>query len=252
MAADNIPAPIAAICSATFTLVLNFWLSPKLFNFLFTKARVDGLGIKKPYLHSILASSVHAIAAVVINAYCLSTRELNADRVLSTSYLGTVAMYMSLGYSMADFFTCVVDKHMRRDLGMVAHHLAMICGIGMGLHYGYYNFFVVYRFLSEFSTPWVNLWWTVHNLRVKGEKLYVFASLAMMATFFACRVAVIPWHNYALQVALHNQSSLSIPWYLRVYMLLNFGVFDILNVFWFYKMLKGAYKLFCGKKKRAL
>jgi len=252
MAVDNFPGPMVAICTAISILVVDVWFSPVLFNFVFTKERVDRLGHKKHYLYSTLTSSVHAVVAVILGAYCLSTGELSLDTALSTSYLGTICMYLSLGYSIADFITCLVDKHMRTELGMVMHHFAMICGISMGLYYSYYNFFIVYRFLSEFSTPWVNLWWIIHNVKVKGEKLYTFASLMMMATFFACRVAVIPWHTYTLQVALHSQSSALIPWYLRIYMFVNFEAFDILNIFWFYKMSRGAYKLFCGKKKRAL
>lgn len=231
------------------TLFVTHGLSPIIWKVLMSQERMEQLGSKKPHLETILASSLHAIVAVLLNGYSLSTGELSVDTVMSKSYLGTLGMHMTLGYSAADFISCLLDKHMRSDIGILLHHLAMIAGITMGLYHGRFNFFVVYRLLSEFSTPWVNLWWTMHNFKIKG-KFYIFTSIMMVITFFLCRVFVIPWHTYALQMALHSPPGLQVLWYLKLYMFVNYTIFDILNAYWLYKMLNGAYKVFCVKKTR--
>ena len=69
----------------------------------------------------------------------------------------------------------------------------------------------------------------------------------MSVSFFLCRVVVIPWHNYVLTSAVLGGAA--VPLVLKIYMEVNFVAFDVLNCFWFYKMLKGGYRLFFGKKR---
>ncbi len=243
--------PLVSLCTFIVTLVLTLGVSPIFSSLLLTEKRKAIIGNKKAYLQSTLSSSTHAVVATIGSVYVMSTGELAIDPVLNTSSVGTAMMQMSLGYTCADFVICLIDQHMRKDKGIILHHLAMMAGLGAGLYYRFFQYYIVFRSLSEFSTPFVNFWWVLHNLKIEGRTRYATASILMVLAFFVCRIAVIPGINYKLHMSMWSPSGLQVPWYLRVYMIVNFTVFDILNVVWFYRMLRGAYKMFVKKNRTA-
>ncbi len=243
MELGGVSIPLASLCSFIVTSTLTLGVSPILFSLLLTPRRKIIVGDKLSYLHTILASSIHAILVTIINGYILFNGELSVDPAVSTSSIATSTIQMSLGYTIADFIICLIDQHMRKDKGMILHHLAMIAGLGAGLYYRVFNFYIIFRSLSEFSTPFVNFWWVLHNLKIEGHTRYATASILMVLAFFVCRIAVIPGINYKLHMSIWSPSGRQFQWYVNVYTVINFIVFDFLNLFWFYKMLMGAYKL---------
>ena len=229
------------------TFVFNYLCSPVLFNVFVPALKREKLGSNKWYLYSLLASTVHAMVTAILASYILITGELSEDAIFSSSPLGCMAMQFGLGYSIADFFIILLNSNLQNLYSSLIHHGAIVAGIMMGLYYHRFMFFIVYRFIAEYSTPWVNLRWIVYNIGDKKSKLYLFASIAMTLSFFLCRIAVIPWHTYKLCYVLFGSYGLQVPVYLNFYMLLNFFIFDILNLFWFYKIVRGAYKLLVHK-----
>lgn len=229
------------------TLFLNYVCCPVLFTFFVPLSKRKKLGSKKVYLYSLLASTVHAMESFTFAGYVLMTGELGISTTFSNSPLGYMVLQLTLGYATVDGCICLLDLE-QFTYSTLLHHIAIVTGITMGFYHNAFMFFIVYRLMAEFSTPWVNLRWIVYNLGDKTGKLYVFVSLGMTFTFFLSRIAVIPWHTYKLYTALLYFDGPLLPMHLRVYMILNFGFFDALNLFWFYKIVRGAYKLLFAKK----
>ena len=225
------------------TLGLNYVCSPVLFKSCVPVQKRKNLG-PLGYLFSLLASTVHAVVSCTFAVYILTVGELGENRVFANSPLGYMAMQITLGYVTGDIFVCLADAQLRGMVSTLLHHLAMLLGIALGLYYNLFMFFIVYRFLAEFSTPWVNLRFFLSTFEQKNSKLYLFSSIAMLFSFFLSRIAVIPWHTYALHSALFSSDGLLVPAHLRLLMIVNFTSFDIINLFWFYKILRGAYKVF--------
>ena len=226
------------------TLVFNFICCPILFKVLVPHQKRERLGSKKSYLFSLLPSTIHALVTFILGAYILITGELWEDKIFLSSPLGYMTLQLTLGYVTGDVVICFLDPDLRLLYSTFVHHFAMLAGITVGFYHQVFMFFVIYRLMSEFSTPWVNFRWTVYSLGDKKGKLYLFASLGMTISFFLSRIAPMPWHTYVLHSVLLGSDGQEVPILLRVYMIVNFTIFDLINLFWFYKILKGAYKLF--------
>ena len=225
-------------------LVCCYVISPLLVSHLIPKAQLQQLPRKKMQLmYTLLGSTVHAVVVTLFASYVLASGSLSRNRVFSYSPDGYAVLQITLGYATADFIICILDPYLRTMPSILAHHVGMIAGISMCFYHRLYMFFVVYRLLSEFSTPFVNMRLFVCEIGDKRSWWYVIASCGMIFSFFLCRILVIPWHTYGLIVSFISTAA-NIPTYLLAYMVLNFGTFDVLNVYWFYKMVKGGLKYY--------
>lgn len=198
-----------------------------------------------------LTSTIHAIISALLTSYLLAFGLMGSNRVFSKSPLGFTTMQISLGYFVGDLIVGLLDPKLRADgMGMI-HHIAGIVGLTLGLFYqGKFMFFVVYRLIAECSTPFVNLHHILYNLERKDGSLYVVGGIGMLITFILCRIIVIPWHWYEiLTVVVTEEAALLVPLFFRVWLGGNYLVFDILNIYWCYKIMRGALKLFKTKRK---
>lgn len=227
------------------TLLCSHVLSPILMNFIAPKHR---FGRKTIYMNSFLGSTVHAVVSCAAAIFTLAQGDLVRDKIFAVNSASVVSLHITMGYVLGDTLICLVDPYLRGAYSTLLHHLAMIAGILMCLHFQLFYFFVIYRLIAEFSTPFVNWRAILYEMGEKESRQYAVAALGMVISFFLCRVLVIPWHNYALFSTLLSAEASTVLLILKIYMVLNFILFDILNTFWFYKMLKGAYRFFVLRK----
>lgn len=236
--------------SLAVTFICSFFLNPFLSNCLVPQEKYQKLGKKKTFFNSFLSSAVHGVTAVVLSCLVLGWTDLGEDKIFNISPAAISALHVTLGYTVADTVLCLSDPYLRGHYVTILHHVAMFTGIGMGLYHRLFIFFIVYRLLSEFSTPFVDLWTVLREVGNRNGRLFYVASVGMMTSFFLCRVLVIPWHNYELLAAIFSPAGSVVPWYLHLYMIVNFTAFDAFNLYWFSKMLRGGYKLLMQKKRR--
>ena len=242
----------AFAASFVVTLLCPFVVCPLMYPVLMP--RYSSLGKTKSHFNTLLSSTIHAVIASSVTMYILAFGVLGTNRVFSKSPLGFTLMQISLGYFVADMFVCLQDPVLRKELSSMFHHLAGIIGIGLGLYYqGWFAFFIIYRMISEISTPFVNLRWVFYELGppYKDSFWYYFASFGMIVTFFLCRILVMPWHWYELLVAITCPSALIVPLVLKVWICINYIMFDVLNLYWFGKMIRGLVKLYRGWAKKS-
>ena len=203
-------------------------------------------------VNTLAMSTLHAVIVSLATFYILANGCME-NRVFSKCPLGFTIMQLSLGYFVTDFINCLLDEELRKDKSMLAHHLVGIIGICLGLyHQGKFMFYIVYRYVAESSTPFVNLFWLLRVLKKQQSTLFVVNSLLMVAVFFACRIAPIPWHWKQFIATLMDPAVVLLPWYLRLWTLLTYVVFDTLNFLWFRKMFKGSIKYFLKSDKRVV
>ena len=196
MEASSLPLMFNLVSASAFlfTLFCCLVLSPQIRLYL---VKVCGELPKHSTRHfdTLLASTVHAIVAVVLASYSLAFGLLGTYRVFSKSPLGFMTLQMSLGYFVADFLIILVDPKLRSDKGSVAHHITGIVGIITCLYLqGKLMFFIISRLISEASTPFVNMRWVLHELHIADGSLFKTAAYGMLVTFFATRIA-IPCHG---------------------------------------------------------
>lgn len=97
-------------------------------------------------------------------------------------------------------------------------------------------------FLMESSTPFVSMRVILCHLNMRSSGLYVINGLAMLFTFFVCRILVFPcmyiWYGASVGMSTW-QAIASLHWYCHA------GVIALTlpQLFWFAKMVKGSIKI---------
>ena len=234
--------------SFLFSPFIGYIVSPLFWRFLLPPA-----GKNPPrsdvYFHTMLGSTIHAIVALSLTCYLMTFGLMGSNCVFSKSPLGIATMQISFGYFTGDFIVNLLDPKLRADRGMLIHHVAGIVGIGLSLFYqGKFMFFIVYRLIAECSMPFVNLCYILADLGEKKGSLYMFTGIGMLISFVLCRIIVIPWHWYELlTTVVTEEAAVLVPYFFRVWLGGNYLVFDILNVYWCHKIIRGTMKFFKRK-----
>ena len=203
------------------------------------------------FFHTILTSTIHAIVSSILTFYLIGFGLMGTNRVFSKSSLGFATIQISLGYFFGDLIVGLLDPKLRMDTLGLIHHVAGIVGLSFCLFYqGKFMFFVIYRLIAECSTPFINLRHILSDLEEKDGVPYIFVGIGMLVTFVVCRIIVIPWHWYEiLKVVVTEEAIVLVPLFFRVGLVGNYLIFDILNVYWCYKIVRGAVKLIKTKRK---
>ncbi|CAH1238980.1 TMEM56 [Branchiostoma lanceolatum] len=153
---------------------------------------------------------------------------------------------MSLGYMVADSLLMVMFVPLR-DWKMVLHHTAAIWGslnvIGrpVGMRFG--NTW----FLMELSTPFVHMRLILHTLGYRRSLLYKVNGVAMLVVFFLCRITTI---LVFVDVIPHMKTGelYKVGSGVLINMFVLTPIFYVMNIFWFIKICKGAYRVLYSPK----
>lgn len=105
-----------------------------------------------------------------------------------------------------------------------------------------------FMYMMELSTPFVSFRGVLSILGLKESKAYVINGLVMLFTFFWCRVFLMPYVCY------YYSQVVNLPFFEAFWRLPRGCKISILALFlpqlyWFRLMLRGAIKVFFGKKK---
>ncbi|XP_066287914.1 TLC domain-containing protein 4-B-like [Branchiostoma lanceolatum] len=153
-----------------------------------------------------------------VNAACFSLAHMAADSLLMTIYVPL------------------------RDWKMILHHAIVVWGCNNAIAGPTVQYVGNTLFLTELSTPFVNMRLILHTLGHRRSLLYKVNGVAMLVVFFLCRIATIP--NF-FEVIPHMTTGEIYK--IRSGALINIFVLSpvlcAMNVFWFIKMCKGAYRV---------
>lgn len=238
--------PVSVI-SFLFSPLTAYTLSPLLWSMILPANKTPPRS--NVYFHTLLGSTLHAFVVSLLTIYLMVYGLMGTNRVWSKSPLGFATMQISFGYFVGDFIVSLLDPKLRSDSGMLVHHVAGMVGIGLSLFYqGKFMFFVVYRLIAECSTPFVNLRYVLANFGQKNGSLYASVGISMLASFILCRIIVIPWHWYEYSTTIvTEEAAVVVPLFFRLWLGGNYLVFDVLNIYWCYKIVKGMIKFFTKK-----
>lgn len=97
--------------------------------------------------------------------------------------------------------------------------------------------------MMEFSTPFVSLRSILSTMGLKDSRAYILNGLAMLATFFVCRVCMWPYVMWRYSVAIDAASMWAAMCGLPRGCLISIAILFLPQLYWFYLMVMGALKV---------
>lgn len=228
-----------AVASFVFSLLLHSYISPFLTSILVPTVSSLPHG-KQLYWHSSVVSSVHAI---VVSAFCvysfMTEPQLKEDPIWGDSKTVKNSCAIVIGYMTADTIIMLRYRQHVCDKFFLCHHAASVFAYFYVMTFGVYVYFANFRLMAEFSTVFVNNRWMMAEIGWKSSQLYFYNGVVLTAVFFACRILCMPQCWYMIY-SIYNTEPFMKSETARYVLISSCFALDILNVYWFYKLLKGV------------
>jgi len=162
--------------------------------------------------------------------------------------IGTMGFFVVDGISML-----VVDvwKGWRPvDHLMLVHHSFILLCFGCGVFCDLAVWFCATLLVNEGSTPFLHVFWYLNITGQKDSKAFMVNGCFLVLSFFLFRMVFIPFNYYQFVQLDHCSGREGLKGWL--FWLMNpFYVFIfLLNLVWFVKLLRGAFKKLLGGKSR--
>lgn len=164
-----------------------------------------------------------------------------------------MCLLLTVGYFLHDLqieVTAGSGKGGKPDPSMIFHHVFITVTWALALHFDMFTWFMCTLLLNEASTPFLNLRWYLAQRKRNSGQLYVINGISLVVMFFVCRVVLIPLLAYVAY--LHNFCYVPDMAGVRLAMVgmfvFNWIAHYSLNVFWFYKLARGALKTLASLK----
>ncbi|CAH1239004.1 TMEM56 [Branchiostoma lanceolatum] len=201
---------------------------------------------KQVILRNSVMSTFHAAITGGYGLYCHSLDGFTAEDLWFEAPTSAYIAGISIGYAIVDILMMAIHVPLR-DWKICLHHV-----VGM---VGCYNVIMMPAALYfnpwplfELSTPFINMRLILHTLGYRRSLLYKVNGVAMLVVFFIFRIATIP--AFFLGVIPHLKTGELYK--LGTGLLLNILVFNpiiyMLNIIWFIKICKGAYRVLYPSK----
>lgn len=195
-----------------------------------------------------VVSMVQCILSILLLAPMINHDNLSDNPVFGYTPYGGLVASLTCGYFIWDVIICVQHYKMF-GMGFLMHAFAAL-----------YVFLLSFKpfcqpwipgfLIFELSTPFVNINWFLSRLPAGFAPgwMVVVNGLLLMFTFFSVRIV---WGFYAIWLVakdlFHERDNLAI-WLPCSVIILNFGL-NMLNVYWFVKMVQIAKKKMAAHEK---
>ncbi|KAL2130505.1 hypothetical protein VTI74DRAFT_6317 [Chaetomium olivicolor] len=280
LAMPTLPLHIHEVVGAAlFYTFIQVAISPVLSEMFFSKYYPRHNRAKKANWDTHVVSLVQSL---IINALALWVMFVDEERKSMDyeqrvwGYTGGCGLVQALaaGYFVWDLGITLLNLDIF-GLGLLAHAVSALAVYTFGFR-PYLNYYSPIFILYELSTPFLNIHWFCDKLNLTGSKIQLYNGIALLTTFFLCRlvwgtyqsavVYVDLWHSLSrspspsyLEKAFSNPTTASDPdqnlmffardaapvplWLTLLYLASNL-VLNSLNWYWFFKMIKAVRKRF--------
>ncbi|CAL9782037.1 uncharacterized protein LOC135652101 [Musa acuminata AAA Group] len=194
--------------------------------------------------HAIVVAAVSLYLLVVSDLFKSGTQEelvINRKSLLSDTIFG-----ISLGYFLSDLAMILWHFPSLGGKEYVLHHGLSMFSIFLSLVSGKAHMYILMILLTETTTPFVNLRWYLDHAGQKSSNLYLYNGVALFLGWMAARILLFIY--FFMHIYLHfHQVKTIFP--LGLYTLLTVSpILTLMNLFWFWKILKGMLKTLSKKR----
>jgi len=195
-------------------------------------------------------STINALVVGFICVYMLIIdRGLEANPLLYKSYLLKTNLSIVIGYLISDTLISTIHYKQIGDPFTFAHHFVAAYAFAYVLTLNVMPYFANFRLLAELSTPLVNIRWYLDALKFpKTSKWFIFNGLFMTIIFFFVRIVAMPIYWWKVYIAA-SAPLWSHMGHFRFVLIGVCIVLDLINLYWFSKMVRGCLKILTKNKR---
>lgn len=201
-----------------------------------------------------ITGAIHNLFAVPVCLYVLFYMPtLRNDPCYASSELSNTLVGFSACYFLHDILNVLLNFK-EEGMGYLIHG-SCCAALYTYLYLSRWGEWFGAAFLTwEMSTPFVHLRWFMYEMGLKESKVYMVNGLCMVASFFLARnvlglyMSYIYWDTSEQQLTNPRPGGVPVPvmWFFRVANVL----LNLLNAYWFYKMLSKALSFLSAPKKK--
>jgi hypothetical protein len=113
--------------------------------------------------------------------------------------------------------------------------------------YGYFPYIALFRLTSEASTFFINFRWFLLSVGKKDSLLYLINGIFILVVFGVFRLLSIPPVWYSFYISIGSQQWKAVPTVYKFLCCATSLPLDILNVYWYSKIIYGLKKVLAKK-----
>lgn len=189
----------------------------------------------KTYVASFFHSTILTILAITL--YIEMRNYSDEKKLFGFTHLCQLSCEIFLGYLIQDALYLILYDKILNSREAIVHHLSYIAIASYTLPNSYFIFPYMWLTLGEASTPFLAIRWFLSAFDLKDSIIYKVNGVLFALLFFITRIVIYFIGLYHLFITLNI-------WFDRAYglRLVYFGLICLffLNIFWFYKIFKGA------------
>ncbi|CAH8648191.1 hypothetical protein MS3_00003356 [Schistosoma haematobium] len=181
------------------------------------------------------------ISPALSRIYCKSYESISRKQYLEwnasySDFLSNVGMCISCGYMIYDSLTMIMYLKGASLWTYIIHHSIVIWGSSAFLSNEIGKYYAYLKYLTELSTPFINLRWFLRTCGYSSHHKYVAIATSLFAvTFILTRnICAVPFW-YLVSYNIHHHTSEAQRIFLidafKIYFILGI-ILDILNLFW--------------------
>ncbi|CAL4953932.1 unnamed protein product [Urochloa decumbens] len=200
-------------------------------------------------------STFHAVVAAAISFYLvvisdLFTEDVNNGIIIDRkSWLSDAMFGVSIGYFLTDLAMILWYFPSLGGKEYLLHHGLSMYAIGLALLSGKAHMYILMVLFTEVTTPFVNLRWYLDVAGQKTCSLYLYNGVALFVGWLVARIILFVY-LFTLMYFHYDQarSIFTLGFYSLVAVP---STVSVMNVFWFWKILKGMVKTLSRRRKHS-
>ncbi|XP_078437294.1 uncharacterized protein LOC144707902 isoform X2 [Wolffia australiana] len=199
-------------------------------------------------------STFHAVVVAVVSFHLIVVSDLfkpdaHPQPIISRKSTASDAIFgISLGYFLYDLGMILWLYPALGGAEYIVHHGLSMYSFSLALLSGQAHLYILMVLFSEVTTPFVNLRWYLDVAGLKSSKIYLWNGVALTAGWLAVRILLFV-HLFAHMYRHFDQVR-------GMFALGFYSLFAVpsslalMNVFWFWKILRGLVKALSKSKSR--
>ncbi|KAK7385641.1 hypothetical protein VNO78_31392 [Psophocarpus tetragonolobus] len=188
--------------------------------------------------HALFVSSASFYLLILSDVFNVKSHD---DVVITrSSTLSDAILGISIGYFLTDLAMILWNFPALGGLEYVLHHGLSIGSITLSLLSGQVHIYVLMVLFSESTTPFVNLRWYLDIADLKSSKLYIWNGIALFFGWLVARIFLFLFLFYHIGTRFDEVKEFFLFGFYTLIMVPS--VLAVLNIFWFWKIVKGLVK----------